>query len=98
MRRKTFVTAQQAEIHSLFVRYRSMSIVARQLGLSMIRVREALVQFQRNTMRDEGIVPPPLREMMRGDVATRFGVSRSESGGRPAIHIQHDPMVSGEVG
>ncbi|MES3106913.1 hypothetical protein [Sphingomonas aurantiaca] len=60
-------------------------------------MREALVQFQRNMMRDQGISPPPLQEMLRGDVATRFGVSRRESGGRPAIHVQHDPVVSGEI-
>ena len=96
-KRKTFITPQQAEIHALFVRHRSMSIVARELGLSMIRVREALVQFQRNTMRDKGIAPPPLREMLRGDVATRFGIPRTESGGRPAIHFQHDPIVAGKV-
>lgn len=95
--RKSFITPQQAEIHSLFVRHRSMSIVARELGLSMIRVREALVQFQRNTMRDAGLSPPPLREMQRGAVGTRFGVARAESGGRPAKHAQHDPIVAGRV-
>ncbi len=84
MTRATLVTVQQALVHSLFVRHRSMSIVARQLGLSQIRVREALVQHERNRLRDAGVKPPPLKEMLRGDVTTRFGVPREEFGGRPA--------------
>lgn len=82
--RTTFVTAQQALVHSLFVRHRSMSIVARALGLSQIRVREALVQHERNRLRDDDVKPPPLKEMLRGDVTTRFGVPREAFGGRPA--------------
>lgn len=96
--RITCVTEQQAAIHTLFVKHRSISQVARILGIRQIRVREALVQYQRNRMRDAGIVPPPLREMMRGNVGTRFGVARTEFGGRPAKHSQSDPMVSGSVG
>lgn len=94
--RHTYVTPQQAAIHALYVRHRSMSVVARLLGLSQIRVREALVQVQRNKMRDAGITPPPLREMLRGDVTTRFCVPRSENGGRPAKHLQ-DEFVAMEV-
>lgn len=86
----THVTAQQAVVHALFRKHRSMSVVARMLGLTQIRVREALVQHQRNTMRDAGQRPPPLKEMLRGDVSPRFGVPRSENGGRPAKHLPVD--------
>lgn len=85
--RPTHVTEQQAVVHALFRKHRSMSVVARILGLSQIRIREALVQHERNTMRDAGHRPPPLKEMLRGDVVTRFGVPRSENGGRPAKHV-----------
>lgn len=95
-------------IHDLFVTHRSMSVVARLLGLSQIRVREGLVQYERNKLRDVGLSPPPLREMLRGDVTTRFGVARSEFGGRPAKHLRKAgvrrlpgegtmPIVSGVV-
>lgn len=96
--RRTFVTEQQAVVHALFVKHRSMSVVARALDLSQIRVREALVQYQRNGLRDRGLDPPPLREMLRGDVTTRFGVPREELNGRPAKHLQRDPDVSGRAG
>ena len=86
----THVTAQQAVVYALFRKHRSLSVVARMLALSQIRVREALVQHQRNTMRDAGQRPPPLKEMLRGDVVTRFGVPRSENGGRPAKHVPLD--------
>lgn len=92
--RPTFVTEQQAVIHALFVKHRSMSIVARMLDLSQIRVREALVQHERNTMRDAGIRPAPLREMLKGDVTTRHGVPRTEFGGRPSKHIQLERPVA----
>lgn len=95
--RGTFVTAQQAKVHTLYQRYRNMSDVARELGLSQIRVREALVQYQRNRMRDEGLRPPSLKEMQRGDVTPRFGVSRQELHGRPAKHLQTDPVISRSV-
>jgi hypothetical protein len=88
-------------MHALFRKHRSTSVVARELGLSQIRVREGLVQHQRNLMRDAGLKPPPLVEMLRGDVVTRFGVPRSESGGRPAKHIQIGqgvPVGEGEGG
>ncbi len=85
----TYVTTQQAVIHALFVKHRSMSVVGRALGITMIRVREALVQHERNVMRDAGMKVPPLREMLKGDVTTRFGVSRKEAGGRPAKYKQH---------
>jgi hypothetical protein len=75
-------------IHTLFERHRSMSTVSRILGVSQIRVREALVQYERNEMRDAGIRPPSLKEMQRGDVTPRFGVPRAEFGGRPAKHVQ----------
>ncbi len=84
---RTHVTPQQAVVYALFHKHRSMSSVARILNLSQIRVREALVQHERNTMRDQGLCPPPLKEMLRGDVVTRFGVPRSENNGRPAKHI-----------
>ena len=84
----TFVTAQQARIHALFVRHRSMSVAARELGVSQIRVREALVQRERNLLRDQGIRPPPLREMMLGDVATRFCDPPAGIGGRPPKHAR----------
>ncbi|MCP3732223.1 hypothetical protein M9978_17520 [Sphingomonas sp. MG17] len=96
--RHTYVTEQQAVIHALFRKHRSMSIVARQLGLCQIRVREALVQHERNTMRDAGMRPPPLKEMLRGDVVTRFGVPRSESGGRPAKHVQLESVYASKGG
>ena len=93
----TFVTARQATIHALFVKHRSMSEVARALNVTQIRVREALVQHERNRMRDVGIQPPPLRDMLKGDVTTRLGVPRSEFGGRPAKHVQLDERVRGGV-
>ncbi|TCQ06563.1 hypothetical protein [Sphingomonas sp. PP-CC-3A-396] len=86
-KRSTFVTGQQAKVHALFVEHRSMSAVARLLGLSQIRVREALVQYERNRLRDAGVVPPLLKEMLKGDVTTRFGVPREELYGRPAKHV-----------
>ncbi len=86
MTSRTFVTPQQAAIHDLFLRHRSMSLVARELGVSQIRVREALVQYQRNMLRDQGVRPPPLREMMLGDVVTRFCTPLENVGGRPAKH------------
>lgn len=82
------MTRQQLVIHTLFERHRSMSIVSRVLGVSQIRVREALVQYERNQLRDAGIKPPSLKEMQRGDVTPRFGVPRKEFGGRPATHVQ----------
>ncbi len=94
---RSLITPQQAAVHELFVETGSMSDVARTLRLSQIRVREALVQYQRNVMRSHGLTPPPLREMLRGDVVTRFGISRAEIGGRPAKHLQSDPMISGNV-
>ncbi len=90
--RQTFVTDQQAAIHALFLRHRSMSEVARKMGLSQIRVREALVQYQRNCMRDLGLSPPPLRKMMLGDVMTRFCAPPAGIGGRPAKHL---PAITG---
>src|SRR4051794_15347660 len=90
----TFVTERQAAVHALFVLHRSMSTVARLMRVSQITVRETLVQYQRNKLRDQGIQPPPLREMLRGDVTTRFGIPRDELGGRPAKHRQIDPTLS----
>jgi len=88
MTRPSFVTGQQATIHELFLKHRSMSMVAREVGVSQIRVREALVQYQRNILRDQGIRPPSLREMMLGDVVTRFCTPRENVGGRPAKHAR----------
>jgi hypothetical protein len=85
---RTFVTPQQAVVHAMFLKHRSLSVVARHLQISQIRVREALVQHERNRMRDAGIAPAPLREMLKGDVTTRFGVPRKEFGGRPAKHAR----------
>lgn len=90
----TFVTPQQAVVHALFVKHRSMSEVGRILGLSQIRIREALVQHERNRMRDAGIRPPTLKEMLKGDVTVRFGVPREEFGGRPA---KHAPLSSADL-
>lgn len=87
---ETFVTARQAQVYALFVQHRSMSVVARLLGVSQITVREKLVQYQRNKLRDQGIDPPSLRSMLRGDVTPRFNVSREEAGGRPAKHRSID--------
>ncbi|WP_210357327.1 hypothetical protein [Sphingomonas beigongshangi] len=87
MKRGTYVTTQQATIHALFLKHRSMSTVARQLGVSQIRVREALVQYERNRLRDQGEKPPPLREMMLGEVVSRFCSPRPGVGGRPAKHV-----------
>lgn len=93
--RTTFVTERQAAVHALYARHRSMSAVARMLGVAQITVRETLVQYQRNQLRDLGVKPPPLRQMLRGDVTTRFGVSREEVGGRPALHGQVHPTGAG---
>lgn len=93
---QTHVTPQQAVVYALFRKHRSLSVVARMMDLSQIRVREALVQHQRNTMRDAGQKPPPLKDMLRGDVVTRFGVPRAESGGRPAKHTSLDPPLVAE--
>ena len=83
---RTHVTKAQAAVYDSFMRTRSMSETARELGLSQIRVREALVQCERNLMRDRGLTPPPLGAMLKGDVTTRFGVSRDLLQGRPAKH------------
>ncbi|WP_294352342.1 hypothetical protein [uncultured Sphingomonas sp.] len=88
--RTTFVTERQATVYSLYVRHQSMSEVARMMGVSQITVRETLVQYQRNKLRDQGFSPPPLKAMLKGDVITRFGVNRRKAGGRPAMHPQVD--------
>lgn len=89
-----FITARQREIHESFLRTQSMSDTARELGISQIRVREALVQVQRNLIRGAGDQPPTLKAMQRGDVTTRFNVSRDLRNGRPA---KHQPVVGGKV-
>lgn len=82
----THVTPAQAAAYNSFMRTHSMSETARELGRSQIRVREMLVQYERNLLRDAGVRPPTLKEMLRGDVTTRFGVSRDLRQGRPAKH------------
>ena len=82
----THVTRSQAAIYDAFMRTHSMSQTARELNVSQIRVRESLVQYERNLMRDQGITPPPLKAMLKGDVTPRFGVSRDVKQGRPAKH------------
>ena len=82
----THVTKTQAAVFDSFMRTHSMSQTSRELNLCQIRVREALVQCERNMMRDRGIKPPPLKAMLKGDVTTRFNVSRDLLQGRPAKH------------
>ena len=82
----THVTRAQAAAYDAFMRTHSMSETARELNVAQIRVREMLVQYERNCMRDQGIKPPPLAAMLKGDVTTRFGVSRDLRQGRPAKH------------
>lgn len=82
----THVSQGQAAAYDAFMRTASMSEAARELGLSQIRVREMLVQYERNLMRDANVTPPPLKAMLKGDVTTRFGVSRDLRQGRPAKH------------
>lgn len=89
-----FITARQREIYASFLRTHSMSDTARELRISQIRVREALVQVQRNLIRGAGDHPPTLKAMQRGDVTTRFDVSRDLRNGRPA---KHQPVVAGKV-
>ncbi|RYD27251.1 MAG: hypothetical protein EOP89_05175, partial [Lysobacteraceae bacterium] len=91
------MTEQQAVVYALFRKHRSMSVVARTLNLSQIRVREALVQHERNILRDAGHRPPPLKEMLRGDVMARLGVAKSENGGRPAKHLPLDGSLSSHL-
>lgn len=88
----THVTVMQAAVYDSFMRTHSMSETARELSIGQIRVRECLVQYQRNLMRDAGRTPPPLKAMLKGDVGTRFGVSRDLMQGRPAKH--HPPIAS----
>lgn len=83
-----FITARQREIHASFLRTQSMSDTAREMGISQVRVREALVQYQRNLIRGGGDQPPTLKAMQLGDVTTRFNVSRDLRNGRPAKHPQ----------
>lgn len=89
-----FITVRQREIHESFMRTQSMSDTARELGISQIRVREALVQVQRNLIRGAGDQPPTLKTMQLGDVTTRFGVSRDLRNGRPA---KHQPIIAGKI-
>jgi hypothetical protein len=88
--RTTFVTERQAAVHGLYVRHQSMSAVARMMGVSQITIRETLVQYQRNKLRDQGIAPPSLKAMLKGSVINRFGLDRQQVGGRPAIHPRID--------
>lgn len=82
----TYVTPAQAAVYASFMRTHSESETARELSMSQISVREALVQYERNLLRDAGVQPPTLKEMLRGDVSTRFDISRDLRNGRPASH------------
>ncbi|WP_242121945.1 hypothetical protein [Sphingomonas lacusdianchii] len=84
----TYVTPVQAAAFQSFMRTHSESETARELGISQIRVRELLVQYERNLLRDAGLRPPPLKEMLKGDVSTRFHISRDLRNGRPASHTR----------
>lgn len=86
----THVTKTQAAAYESFMRTHSMSETARELSLCVIRIRELLIQYQRNLARDQGQRPPPLKAMLRGDVSTRFSISRDVRQGRPAKH--HPPQ------
>lgn len=82
----TYVTAAQAAAFRSYMRTHSESETARELHLSQIRTRELLVQYERNLLRDAGLSPPPLKDMLKGDVSTRFQISRDVRHGRPASH------------
>jgi hypothetical protein len=81
-----YITPRQREIHASFLRTCSQSETAREMQISQIRVREALVQHERNLIRGRGDRPPSLKRMQQGDVTTRFHVSRDVGNGRPAKH------------
>lgn len=85
-----FVTPRQRAIHASYMRTHSQSETARELGISQIRVREALVQHERNIIRGSGEQPASLKRMQQGDVTTRFDLARDIRGGRPAIHGRAD--------
>ncbi|MGY4395404.1 hypothetical protein ACVWZA_000565 [Sphingomonas sp. UYAg733] len=89
----TYVTAAQAAVFQSYMRTHSESETARELGLSQIRVREALVQYERNLLRDAGLRPPSLKAMLRGDVSVRFQISRDLRNGRPASHTRAVAMT-----
>jgi hypothetical protein len=89
----TYVTSAQAAVYQSYMRTHSESETARELAISQIRVREALVQVERNLLRDAGLRPPPLKEMLRGDVSTRFQISRDLRNGRPASHARAVAMT-----
>jgi hypothetical protein len=82
----TYVTPIQAAAFASFMRTHSESETARELSMSQIRVREALVQYERNLLRDAGLRPPSLKEMLKGDVSVRFHIARNLRYGRPATH------------
>lgn len=84
----TYVTPAQAAAFRSYMRTHSESETARELGMSQIRIRETLVQYERNLLRDAGLRPPPLREMLKGDVSPRFQISRDLRNGRPATHAR----------
>ncbi|MBB4155070.1 hypothetical protein GGQ80_002987 [Sphingomonas jinjuensis] len=84
----TYVTAMQAAAFRSYMQTHSESETARQLGLSQIRTRELLVQYERNLLRDAGLSPPSLKEMLKGDISTRFQISRDLRNGRPASHAR----------
>lgn len=87
MDEERFITPRQRAIHESFVRTKSQSETARELNISQIRVREALVQRERNLIRAAGERPHSLKRMQQGDVTTRNGVSRDLRRGRPAKHL-----------
>lgn len=82
----TYVTPAQAAVFHSYMRTHSESETARELRITQIRVREALVQYERNLLRDAGLRPPPLKAMLKGDISTRFQISRDVRNGRPAAH------------
>lgn len=73
----THITPRQREVKALFDEMGSQSAVARHLGLSTVTVREKLIQYERNRLRDEGARVLTLEEMSQGRISTY-------KGGRPS--------------
>lgn len=71
------ITPRQREVKELFDRLGSQSEVARHLGVSSVTVREKLIQYERNRLRDEGARVLTLEEMNQGRIS-------SYKGGRPS--------------
>ena len=73
----THVTPRQQEVKDLFDEMGSQSAVARHLGVSTVTVREKLIQYERNVLKDQGRKVLTLEEMQKGRIS-------SFKGGRPS--------------